>query len=330
MKKRKAEELMDAIGQIDESLIAEAEQAGKAEGAANAEDARRAASGKKGHVFRWALGTAAAAALVLVALPNMSASIAYAWEKVPVLSTIVKVAVWRDYNVDEGGYHADVDVPRVTVEPGGDVAERVGGAAPGQAEGSTSDASSGQAGDDTAVQDKLEQSVEQINASVEELTDRIIAEFEAGKASDPDLEGKDSIDVSHEVVTDTDGYFCLKVMVTEVMGSGWEKDYYYTIDRGTGEIVALSDLFEDDGYVEAVSAEIKKQMRAQMDADEEKIYWLDDEEVPDWNFKEIAADQDFYINSDGKLVICFDEGDVAPMYMGCCEFEMPESVWSAK
>ena len=46
-----------------------------------------------------------------------------------------------------------------------------------------------------------------------------------------------------------------------------------------------------------------------------------------WNFRQIAEDQSFYISEEGTLVICFNEGDVAPMYMGCVKFEMPKTVW---
>ena len=34
----------------------------------------------------------------------------------------------------------------------------------------------------------------------------------------------------------------------------------------------------------------------------------------------------FYINSDGKLVIAFDEAEVAPASMGCPEFVIPTEV----
>lgn len=33
-----------------------------------------------------------------------------------------------------------------------------------------------------------------------------------------------------------------------------------------------------------------------------------------------------YLDSDGHLVICFNEGDVAPMYMGCVQFVIPDEV----
>lgn len=294
------EELLNAIGDIDEELVAEAAQPESASVLSIEEH-------RKTHKKRWGkalAGTVAAAAAVMILLPNLSVSVAHAWEKLPVLSTIVKVVVWRDYQREEGRYEANVSVPQVKVEP--------------------------EEGADGAVKEQLQQSADQINASVQELTDRIIAEFESGLAQDTDLQGADSIHVGHEIVTDNDRYFSMKVWVLEVMGSGYEQDHYYTIDRRTGKILTLEDLFTDDSYIETISEEIKRQMAEQMEADENVCYWLNDPDIPEWNFKQIPEDQNFYISNDGTLVICFNEGDVAPMYMGCVTFEMPKTIWQAK
>lgn len=294
----KSEELLRAMGEIDEDLIAEAAEPKAASVVAMKEYRTKP---KK----RWgkaAAGFAAAAAAAVILLPNLSPSVAYAWEKMPVLSTIVKVVVWRDYHVEEGRYEANVSVPKVTVKP--------------------------EEGADEAVKEQLKQSVDQINASVEELTDQIIAQFEAGLENDPELYGADSITVDHETVTDNEHYFSMKVWVAELMGSGWVQEHYYTIDRSTGKILALADLFEDDQYIDTISEEIKRQMAEQMAADENVYYWLNDQDVPEWNFKQISEDQGFYISEEGTLVICFNEGDVAPMYMGCVKFEMPASIWA--
>ena len=293
----KAEELLRAIGDIDEDLI---EEAARPETASviSIDDHRKTRKKRWGRAIA---GTVAAAAAFVILLPNLSMSVAHAWEKLPVLSTIVKVVVWRDYHVEEGRYEADVSVPKVTVEP--------------------------EDGADEEVKEQLKQSADQINASVKEMTDQIIAEFEAGLENDPEMYGADSIHVGHEVVTDNDRYFSMKVWVLEVMGSGYEQDHYYTIDRSTGKILTLADLFSDDSYIETISEEIKRQMAEQMAEDENVYYWLNDQDVPEWNFKQIPEDQGFYISNDGTLVICFNEGDVAPMYMGCVSFEMPETIW---
>ena len=296
----KSEELLKAMGGIDEDLIAEAAQPETAK-VISIENHRKNRKKRWGKV---AAGAVAAAAAFVILLPNLSMSVAYAWEKLPVLSTIVKVVVWRDYHVEEGRYEANVSIPKVTVEP--------------------------EDGADEAVKEQLKQSADQINASVKEMTDQIIAEFEAGLERDTELQGADHIHVGHEVVTDNDRYFSMKVWSVEEMGSGFEQDHYYTIDRSTGQILTLADLFTDDSYIETISEEIKRQMQAQMDADENVYYWLHDEDVPEWNFQQIAKDQSFYISQEGNLIICFNEGDVAPMYMGCVTFEMPKTIWQMK
>lgn len=67
-------------------------------------------------------------------------------------------------------------------------------------------------------------------------------------------------------------------------------------------------------------------MQQQMAEDDGKMYWVDNAEVPEWNFDKITDETSFYLDSDGHLVICFNEGDVAPMYMGCVQFVIPDEV----
>ena len=66
-------------------------------------------------------------------------------------------------------------------------------------------------------------------------------------------------------------------------------------------------------------------MQTNMDADEDVYYWLHDE-IDGLNFKTIYEDTSFYVNERGNIVIAFNEGDVAPMYMGALEFEIPSEV----
>ena len=291
-----SEQLFEAVGQLDEQWVAEAAQPVTAKVIP-----MKQKSNKKQHMGRIIAGVAAAAAAIVIALPNLSPSVAYAWEKVPVLRTIVKVVVWRDYQVEEGHHEADISVPQVKVKP--------------------------QDQADDSVKEQLQQSAEHINATVGQMTDQIIAEFEDALRSDPDMQGVDRIHVGHEVVTDTDHYFCLKVWSMEVQGSGYEQDYYYTIDLKTGERLTLSDLFRSGAdYITPISENIKEQMQQQMAEDDGKMYWVDNAEVPEWNFDKITDETSFYLDSDGHLVICFNEGDVAPMYMGCVQFVIPDEV----
>ena len=130
-----------------------------------------------------------------------------------------------------------------------------------------------------------------------------------------------------EVVSSTDHYFTLKLICYQGAGSGAEWDYYYTVDLNTGRQLSLSDLFMPDAdYITPVSDIVKGQMRDQMAEDSMKVYWVDNTDIPELNFEAITEETSFYLNEEGDLVICFNEGDVAPMYMGTVEFEIPAEV----
>lgn len=242
--------------------------------------------------------TAAAFIMVFIMLPNTSPSIAYAMEQIPVLRFIVKAVTFRDYKYEDTRHRADIDVAKLKVE---------------------------QITADKELQKKLEHTIDNINEEVEKITDEIIEHFETYMHDEMDYQ---DIMVKSEVLKTTQNYFTLKLMCYQGSGSGYQWNYYYTIDLTTGERLELKDIFkEKSDYTTRISNDIKRQMREQMEADENNMYWLDSE-IDGWNFKTITEETSFYINEKDNIVICFNEGDVAPMYMGTVEFEIPSEVVS--
>ncbi len=71
-------------------------------------------------------------------------------------------------------------------------------------------------------------------------------------------------------------------------------------------------------------------MIEQNKADENKFYWVEgiEKDINMDLFEKISKDQNFYINSEGKLVISFDKYEVAPGYMGVVEFVIPTEILS--
>lgn len=257
-------------------------------------DKKRAA--RKKTIRNWGIGVAAA--LVFVALPNTNATVAYAMSNIPVLGKLVEVVTFRDYKYEDERNNADIETPELKVNPT-ELAEN------------------------TEVQENIEKSTGEINAEIQEITDKLVAEFEEGLKNQ---DGYQTMEVKSEVINTTADYFTLKLNVFQAAGSGAEWNYFYTVDLKTGERMALKDLFtEGADFITPISENIKEQMRAQMEADESKTYWLDSE-MEEWNFKAITEDTSFYVNENGNVVISFNEGDVAPMYMGVVEFEIPNDV----
>lgn len=239
-----------------------------------------------------------AAALVagFMALPNTSASVAYAMGQIPVIGPLVEAVTFRDYKYESDRNNADIRVPEIRL---GDQAKN----------------------NDT--QKKLENTTEEINTEIQKITDQLVKEFEDNLAHE---EGYQDVVVNSEVLTATEDYFTLKLNCYQGAGSGYQFNYYYTIDLNTGKRLQLKDLFREDAdYITSISENIRKQMKKQMAEDENVIYWLDNE-IREWNFKNITDETSFYLNREGNLVISFNEGDVAPMYMGIVEFEIPQQV----
>lgn len=246
---------------------------------------------------------AAAVVAAFVILPNTSAGVAHAMEQIPVIGKLVEVVTFRNYQYEDERNQADIEVPEIVPQSVTDtVAEEAS----------------------TDVQENLQKSADEINAEIQKISDQFVKEFEENLQTEG---GYQDVIVKSEVVSTTQNYFTLKLICYQGTGSGAEWNYYYTIDLNTGERLQLKDLFlEGADYITPISENIKEQMKEQMAADENKIYWLDDPEVPEWNFDHITDETAFYLNENGNIVISFNEGDVAPMYMGVVTFEIPDDV----
>ena len=239
--------------------------------------------------------TAAAFVGAFLLLPNTSPVIAHAMEQIPVLGKLIEVVTFRDYEYESDRNHADIEVPEIKVELG--------------------------LPEDQTLEN-LERTTDEINREIKKITDSLIEEFETYLEE----EGHQDILVKSEILTATADYFTLKLLCYQGAGSGYQWNYYYTIDLNTGKRLQLKDVFaEGADYITPISEAIKEQMQAQMDADENVYYWLDDE-IEEWNFKSVTDETSFYINENGNVVIGFNEGDVAPLYMGAVEFEIPGDV----
>ena len=250
------------------------------------------------------IGTIAAAIVIaLVILPNTSRGIAYAMEQMPLLGNLIKVITIRNYEYEDEKHFASVELAKVEIAETEEVVE---------------EAKERAIIDKTIAEAELEKTSAEINEQMEMITSQLVDEFETKMEEEGYLE----LIVNHEIIATTPDYFTLKLACYEAQASGFEWNYFYTIDLSTGKQIYLKDLFyEDADYITAISENIILQMREQMAKDENLIYWLD-QEIDDWNFKTITDDTSFYLNENGNLVISFDEAEVGPACNGVVEFEI--------
>lgn len=245
------------------------------------------------HYFLRTAQTAAAALLVVTVLANTSAETAYAMSRIPVLGAITKVVTFRTYEQQNENSEAKVEVPKI------------------------------EAGENSGIAG----AAEQINKSVEDYTNQIIGRFEEDVKRDGE-EAHIGLYTEYKVLADNNRFFTLKIQTDEIMASGYQSVIIYNVDKKTDKILELKDMFPaGTDYVTLLSDAVKDVMRKNMQEDENKSYFLDD--GMDSDFDKIKEDQNFYINDAGRMVLVFNEYDVAPGYMGLVEIELPDSVFHA-
>ena len=238
-------------------------------------------------------GAVVAAMLAITIMANSGASIANAMMKIPVLGTIAEIVTFREYKDSTNDMTADVKIPEVSVK-----------------------------NEDGSVN---QETTDAVNKSIQEYTDEIIAQYKADVEASGG-EGKQLVDLEYEVITDSDRLFSIRFDKLQIMASGAESVKIYHIDKQTGQMINLKGLFKEDvNFIDPISDNIKKQMKEQMAADESKMYFIDSD-MPESDFQSITEDTTFYVNDSGKLVIVFDEYEVAPGSMGVVESEIPTDV----
>ena len=248
---------------------------------------------KKKSRFWPALGRVAVIALlVMIILPNISRDVAYAMLDVPVLGDFVKVVTVWEFHENGDRTHENIRLPEISGT------------------------------------DEIKGLIQEINDDITKKASEKMQIFE--KDSSEFVDAHFSLSVDYDVVTDTDDWFTLKFMISEASGSSNLEQTFYHIDKKHYRRVTLSNLFKKDfDYVTVFSDYIYERIKEEMAASSEVMYWTK-EESSYFKYEGITADQNFYFNNDGDLVIVFDKYQIAPGSMGCPEFVIPKTLYEGK
>lgn len=235
----------------------------------------------------------AATALFTVGV-NSSPVFAASLSNVPVVGSIVKILTFREYTVNEDSYNADIKVLSIQGLENKDLENNLN--------------------DKYLTENK-------------KLYEDFMADMEDMKSNG---DGHLGVSSGYVVKTDNDRLLSIGRYVVNTVGSSSTTMKYDTIDKQSEILITLPSLFKNDSYVNIISENIKKQMIEQNKADENKFYWVEgiEKDINMDLFEKISKDQNFYINSEGKLVISFDKYEVAPGYMGVVEFVIPTEILS--
>ena len=247
---------------------------------------------KKSFSFKKFATIAAGVAVVFTVSVNVSPKVAYAMSEIPGLNYVIRVLTLDKYEVEENGYELNVTTPK--------------------------------------IEGLLDKELEaKLNSEFKENANSVIKAFEEDMKALKEEFGDETVhmglDFNYMVKTDNDNYLALDVYILNTAGSSSTKHSFYTINKQTGELLTLNGLFKDGAdYVSVLSDYIKTEM-ARLNNEEGGMFWVDDDEFTE-GFKGIKKDQNFYINEEGNLVICFDKYDVAAGAQGSPEFVIPNEI----
>lgn len=221
--------------------------------------------------------------LLGIFLLNCMPSLARALEVVPILGPVIQVVDLRSYSWFWGGTGISVDEPVLD-------------------------------GDQQAV-DELAPRQEALIQEMKELFLNYAAQKYHGYVAE---------DITYQVTRDDAALFILRFDATLNAGGSVDFHRYIVLDKQTERVLSLGDLFQSGAdYLSPINQEITAQMQAQIDAGTGDYF------LPGgiWDeadcFQSIAEDQNFYVDETGRLVIVFDEYEVAPGSMGAPEFAIP-------
>ncbi len=261
------------------------------------EDIKMRKNSKSSLILKRTACTAAGAAVAFTAVFNCAPNLAYAVSDVPVLGRAVKIVTLGRFELHENGYDANVVTPQI----------------------------------EGLLDKELEN---RLNSDFKENADMVISAFEEDIKELKSEFGEDTIhlglEANYTVRTDNEDVLAIDTYILTTAGSSSTKHSFYNIDKKSGTLITLPSLFKSDAdYVTPISDYILSEMKKQ-NADGTGYYMIDGEEAfADFeHFEKIKPEQNFFINEDGEIVICFDKYEVAAGAQGCPEFVIPIKIIS--
>lgn len=131
-----------------------------------------------------------------------------------------------------------------------------------------------------------------------------------------------NIQIDYKVGYSNDKVVSFMISKSETLANAYTEIYFYNVDIETGKKLNLRDVLGNE-YKQIVDETIYKEIE-ERSKNPDNIYFTADE----GGFEGIENEyQDFYINSDGKVVIVFEKYKIAPGYMGTQEFVIDKQIF---
>ena len=210
-------------------------------------------------------------------------------EQVPVLGTLAKVLTIRSYEVQEDDLGISVSIPSV---------ETI-------------------AADTAGVTDRVNEDIyafceayaEEAKQQAEEYKEAFLA---TGGTQEEWAAHDIRIQVSYDILTQTEAYLSLAVSGTENWTSAYSETRYYTLDMHTGNWITLQDVLGED-YAALATAQVRQQAEAAVDSaqDTAKADKASNAEQTEAGQTEAGQGETQDAASDGEKNFSVDSGKVA-------------------
>lgn len=245
-------------------------------------------AGRKNILNKKIIGSVAVVAIILGI--NVSPVFANVVSNIPVVGKIVKLFTVKNYSLNKNNVEVDIRVPAIRGLENKQLEENINN-----------------------------ELIESGRKLYEDLVDQL-----------PSISNQMKyIGSDYKIEADNDRFLSIETNKEEIQVSSYSMKKHYTIDKDKQIVLTLPMLFKDSNYIEEISDDIKTQMMNNMKENNNLIYFLnsDQNEKSTDYFDKIKENQDFYINNDGNLVICFNKYEVAPGYMGDLEFIISDKIF---
>ena len=186
---------------------------------------------------------------------------------------------------------------------------------------------------ETAPAGETNQFVADINAEIDGIVNEYLTDaksrmqadkdaFIATGGTEEDWAKRDlNIKVDYEVKSQQGDRLSLILTTDESWYGAYDVKYFYNLDLNENRVLTLKDILGET-YTEIANTGIIKQMKERAAEDSNVVYWgiTDNDKSGIDGFVTVDENTKFYLNKDGKPVVCFDKYEIAPGFMGSQEF----------
>ncbi|MGI5894675.1 MAG: DUF3298 domain-containing protein [Candidatus Merdivicinus sp.] len=254
-----------------------------------AKEKRRSSSSPRVWISR-SVGMAAAVAACFFVLVNANPVFAETMRDIPVIGALCRVFTMEEYQISDNKKLIDVRMPNLDSTGKPELEARV----------------------NLEISRIIHEEIQHAEQRAEEYFEAFVA-----TGGDPDEFHPIAITVDYEVKSITERYASFVIWKYEALASSYTEYYFYNIDLETGKILTLRDLLGPD--YQQIGAEAVEEGKQNLSEDQKQMLF-EDVDPADY----IDDGTDFYINSDGKIVLVFEKYELAAGAAGALEFPISE------